>query len=68
MTIGDATRKRVRKRANYLREYCHSSEKASAALFAIDHILPRSLIKFMYLICCHNIFTINKILEGLVNI
>jgi HNH endonuclease len=43
MTIGDATRKLVRERANYLCEYCHSSEEASAALFAIDHILPRSL-------------------------
>jgi HNH endonuclease len=43
MTIGDAIRKSVRERANYLCEYCHSSEEASAALFAIDHILPRSL-------------------------
>lgn len=43
MTIGDATRKRVRERANYLCKYCHSSEEASAAQFAIDHILPRSL-------------------------
>jgi HNH endonuclease len=43
MTIGDAIRQLVRKKANYLCEYCHSSEEASAAQFAIDHILPRSL-------------------------
>jgi hypothetical protein len=43
MTIGYVSRQFVRQRANYLCEYCHSSEEASAALFAIDHILPRSL-------------------------
>jgi 5-methylcytosine-specific restriction endonuclease McrA len=42
MTVNDATRKLVRVRANYLCEYCHSSEEASAALFAIDHIIPQS--------------------------
>jgi HNH endonuclease len=43
MTIKDAIRQWVRRKARYLCEYCHSSEEASAAQFAIDHILPRSL-------------------------
>ncbi|MGL5832071.1 MAG: HNH endonuclease [Waterburya sp.] len=43
MTITPTTRQRVRERANYLCEYCHSSEEASAARFDIDHIIPRSL-------------------------
>lgn len=43
MTINDAIRRVVRKRAHSLSEYCHSSEEASAAQFAVDHILPRSL-------------------------
>ncbi len=41
--INNITRKKVRKRANYLCEYCHSSEEASAALFEIDHVMPQSL-------------------------
>ncbi|MFB2935233.1 HNH endonuclease [Aerosakkonemataceae cyanobacterium BLCC-F154] len=43
MTISNNTRQLVRERANYLCEYCHSLEEASAAQFAIDHILPQSL-------------------------
>lgn len=43
MTVNDETRKLVRERAKYLCEYCHSSEEASAAQFAIDHIIPQSL-------------------------
>jgi 5-methylcytosine-specific restriction endonuclease McrA len=43
MTVNDETRKLVRKRAKFLCEYCHSLEEASAALFAIDHIIPQSL-------------------------
>ena len=43
MTIALQIRQLVRKRANYLCEYCHSSEEASAARFDIDHIFPRSL-------------------------
>ncbi|MEQ8536465.1 MAG: HNH endonuclease signature motif containing protein [Coleofasciculus sp. D1-CHI-01] len=43
MTLNDNVKRQVRKRANYLCEYCHSSEEASAANFAIDHIMPRSL-------------------------
>jgi HNH endonuclease len=43
MTINDQIRKLVRERAKCLCEYCHSSEEASAAKFAIDHILPQSL-------------------------
>ncbi len=36
-------RELIRKRANYLCEYCHSSEKISATRFTIDHIIPQSL-------------------------
>ncbi|MBD2233433.1 HNH endonuclease [Phormidium tenue] len=43
MTINVELRRYVRDRANYLCEYCHSSEEAGAAQFAIDHIHPRSL-------------------------
>jgi hypothetical protein len=43
MTISASIRRQVRQRAKALCEYCHSPEDASAALFAIDHILPRSL-------------------------
>ncbi|MEQ8465803.1 HNH endonuclease [Coleofasciculus sp. E1-EBD-02] len=43
MTLNDNVRRQVREKANYLCEYCHSSEEASAANFAIDHIMPRSL-------------------------
>ncbi len=41
--VDKVTRQLVRKRANYLCEYCHSPEEASAALFEIDHIYPRSM-------------------------
>ncbi|ELR96481.1 HNH endonuclease [Gloeocapsa sp. PCC 73106] len=40
--LDKTTRQLVRKRANFLCEYCHSPEAASAALFEIDHIQPRS--------------------------
>lgn len=43
MRIPETVRKRVRERSRYLCEYCHSPEEASAALFEIDHILPKSL-------------------------
>jgi hypothetical protein len=43
MTINRAIQSLVRERAGYLCEYCHSLEEASAALFEIDHILPKSL-------------------------
>ncbi len=41
MTVNETTRKLVRERAKFLCEYCHSLEEASAALFAIEHIIPR---------------------------
>jgi 5-methylcytosine-specific restriction endonuclease McrA len=41
MSINEAIRQAVRERAQYLCEYCHSSEEVSAAQFAVDHILPR---------------------------
>ncbi|ASC74106.1 hypothetical protein XM38_050810 [Halomicronema hongdechloris C2206] len=43
MTIRPGMRQQVQQRASYLCEYCHSPEDASAARFAVDHILPRSL-------------------------
>ena len=43
MTITRKIRQLVRKRADFLCEYCHSSEEASAARFDIDHIFTRSL-------------------------
>jgi HNH endonuclease len=43
MTISIASRLRIRQRANFLCEYCHSSEEASASLFTLDHVVPQSL-------------------------
>jgi len=43
MSISEAVRKQIRERANFLCEYCHSPEKASANIFTIDHIFPKSL-------------------------
>jgi hypothetical protein len=43
MTIDDATKELIRRRANYLCEYCHSPERISANRFTIDHIIPRSV-------------------------
>ena len=43
MPINDEIKRAVRERANYLCEYCHSSERLSASRFTIDHITPRSL-------------------------
>lgn len=43
MTISNASRQRIRQRANFLCEYCHSSEEASASLFTFDHLIPQSL-------------------------
>jgi HNH endonuclease len=43
MTISIATRLRIRQRANFLCEYCRSSEEASTALFTLDHLYPQSL-------------------------
>jgi HNH endonuclease len=43
MTISIASRQRIRQRANFLCEYCHSSEEASTSLFTFDHLIPQSL-------------------------
>jgi hypothetical protein len=43
MTISPANRQLIRQRANFLCEYCHSSEEASASLFTFDHLIPQSL-------------------------
>jgi HNH endonuclease len=43
MSISATIREAVRKRANFICEYCHSSEEASTGRFTMDHLLPRSL-------------------------
>lgn len=43
MTISIANRQRIRQRAQFLCEYCHSSEEASTSLFTFDHLTPQSL-------------------------
>jgi HNH endonuclease len=43
MSISIAIRLRIRQRANFLCEYCHSSEEASTSLFTLDHLIPQSL-------------------------
>jgi len=43
MTINDLIRQSIRKRAEFLCEYCHSPEKISTSRFTIDHLQPRSL-------------------------
>jgi len=43
MAIPTTVKLQIRQRANFLCEYCHSSEEISAARFEIDHIHPRSL-------------------------
>jgi hypothetical protein len=43
MSISIASRLRIRQRANFLCEYCHSSEEASTSLFTLDHLIPQSL-------------------------
>lgn len=42
MTINSSVKTQVRLRANFLCEYCHSSEEASTSRFTIDHRLPKS--------------------------
>ncbi|MBW4688059.1 MAG: HNH endonuclease [Komarekiella atlantica HA4396-MV6] len=41
--VSEQTRRLVRKRAEYLCEYCHSPEYLSPDRFTIDHIMPQSL-------------------------
>jgi len=43
MSISASMRSRIRQRAQYLCEYCHSSEEASTSQFTIDHLQPKSL-------------------------
>jgi 5-methylcytosine-specific restriction endonuclease McrA len=43
MNLSMETRLRIRQRAQFLCEYCHSSEEASASLFTFDHLIPQSL-------------------------
>ncbi len=42
MAISATVQQKVRQRAKFLCEYCHSLEEVSAARFEIDHIQPRS--------------------------
>lgn len=41
-TIDEDVRNQVRERANYLCEYCHTSEKWQYVPFTIDHVIPVS--------------------------
>jgi hypothetical protein len=43
MSISATIREAVRKRTNFICEYCHSSEEGSTGRFTMDHLLPRSL-------------------------
>jgi HNH endonuclease len=43
MPISEEDKQFVRKRANYLCEYCHSSERLSPSRFTMEHIVPQSL-------------------------
>jgi 5-methylcytosine-specific restriction endonuclease McrA len=43
MTIDEATKEILRKRANYLCEYCHSPEGISTTRFTVDHLIPKSI-------------------------
>lgn len=43
MSISISSRLRIRQRARFLCEYCHSSEEASTSLFTLDHLIPQSL-------------------------
>ncbi len=43
MSIPDAIRQIVRKRAKFVCEYCHSPERLSASRFTLDHLIPVSL-------------------------
>lgn len=43
MPISEAKRQAIRERAEFLCEYCHSSERLSASRFTIDHVIPVSL-------------------------
>ncbi|MEL7352066.1 MAG: HNH endonuclease signature motif containing protein [Cyanobacteria bacterium P01_A01_bin.116] len=42
MSINALVKSKIRQRANYLCEYCHSSEEASTSQFTIDHLQPKS--------------------------
>jgi hypothetical protein len=43
MPISEQDKLAVRKRAHYLCEYCHSSERLSPSRFTMEHIVPQSL-------------------------
>lgn len=43
MPISEEDKQFVRQRANYLCEYCHSSERVSPSRFTMEHIVPQSL-------------------------
>lgn len=43
MPVSNSVKQAVRKRAEYICEYCHSPERLSANRFTFDHVLPKSL-------------------------
>jgi len=43
MSIDDTTKEFIRRRANYLCEYCHSPERICTTRFTVDHVIPKSV-------------------------
>jgi 5-methylcytosine-specific restriction endonuclease McrA len=43
MSIDDTTKEFIRRRANYLCEYCHSPESICTTEFTVDHVIPKSV-------------------------
>jgi hypothetical protein len=43
MAINDGMRQQIRERADFVCEYCHSSEQLSANRFTVEHVMPKSL-------------------------
>ena len=41
--LSEGNKRKIRQRAKYLCEYCHTSEQWQSVPFSIDHILPVSL-------------------------
>ncbi|MEH2166695.1 MAG: HNH endonuclease [Nostoc sp.] len=58
--VSEQTRRLVRKRSEYLCEYCHSPEYLSPDRFTIDHIMPQSR---RFLPCENSYVTVEYIRE-----
>ena len=61
--ISEKAREKVRQRANFLCEYCHTNERWQYVRFTIDHVIPNDddSIENLALACFHcNRFKSNK--------